>query len=106
MARVTVAGWRVERTDEGLAAGAGFGELVVEGEDGVAGAVGAVGGFVFAADDGEGVEDVGGVVAVQAVEVGKRNLLTAGSFLPISENRNQRRDGPDYDNLGQLPLEP
>jgi len=29
----------------------------------------AVGGFVFAADDGKGIEDVGGVVAAQAVEV-------------------------------------
>ena len=33
------------------------------------GAVGAEGGFVVAADDGEGVEDVGGVCAGEAVEV-------------------------------------
>ena len=36
------------------------GEGVVVGEDHVFGAVGAEGGFVVAADDGEGVEDVGG----------------------------------------------
>jgi len=36
-------------------------EGVVVGEDHVFGAVGAEGGFVVAADDGEGVEDVGGV---------------------------------------------
>ena len=71
MARVTVAGWWVERTDEGLAAGAGFGDLVVEGEDGVAGAVGAVGGFVFAADDGEGVENVGGVEFAAELEAAR-----------------------------------
>ena len=35
-------------------------EGVVVGEDHVFGAVGAEGGFVVAADDGEGVEDVGG----------------------------------------------
>ena len=33
------------------------------------GAVGAEGGFVVAADDGEGVEDVGGVCAGESVEV-------------------------------------
>ena len=35
----------------------------------IAGAVFPEGGFVFAADDGEGVEDVFGVVPRQAVEV-------------------------------------
>lgn len=69
MAGADVAWRRVEGRREGFAGGLGFGELVVEGEDGVAGAVGTVGGFVFAADDGEGVEDVGGVGAAQAVEV-------------------------------------
>ena len=44
-------------------------EGVVVGEDHVFGAVGAEGGFVVAADDGEGVEDVGGVIAGEAVEV-------------------------------------
>ena len=45
------------------------GEGVVVGEDHGFGAVGAEGGFVVAADDGEGVEDVVGVVAGEAVEV-------------------------------------
>ena len=44
-------------------------EGVVVGEDHVFGAVVAEGGFVVAADDGEGVEDVVGVVAGEAVEV-------------------------------------
>ena len=39
------------------------------GEDHVFGAVVAEGGFVVAADDGEGVEDVGGVFAGEAVEL-------------------------------------
>jgi len=42
---------------------------VVVGEDHLFGAVGAEGGFVVLADDGEGVEDVGGVGAGEAVEV-------------------------------------
>ena len=43
--------------------GVAGGEGVVVGEDHVFGAVGAEGGFVVATDDGEGVEDVGGVCA-------------------------------------------
>ena len=42
--------------------GVAGGEGVVVGDDHVFGAVGAEGGFVVAADDGEGVEDVGGGV--------------------------------------------
>ena len=49
--------------------GVAGGEGVVVGEDHVFGAVVAEGGFVAAADDGEGVEDVDGVVAGEAVEV-------------------------------------
>ena len=45
------------------------GEGVVVGEDHGFGAVVAEGGFVVAADDGEGVENVGGVCAGEAVEV-------------------------------------
>ncbi len=45
------------------------GEGIVVGEDHIFGAVVAEGGFVVAADDGEGVEDVGGVCAGEAVEV-------------------------------------
>ena len=52
-----------------LAGSCGFGHCVVDFEDGALGAVVAVGGDVFAFDDGEGVEDVGGVVAGDAVEV-------------------------------------
>ena len=43
----------------GNAARHGVGEGVVDLEDGVFGAVGAVFGFVFAFEDGEGVHDVG-----------------------------------------------
>jgi len=49
--------------------GVAGGEGVVVGEDHLFGAVGAEGGFVVFADDGEGVEDVGGVCAGEAVEV-------------------------------------
>ena len=62
------AGWRIwgrgrSRRSEGhVGVGVAGGEGVVVGEDHVFGAVGAEGGFVVAADDGEGVEDVGGVV--------------------------------------------
>ena len=49
--------------------GVAGGEGVEVGEDHGFGAVVAEGGFVVAADDGEGVEDVGGVVAGEAVEV-------------------------------------
>ena len=52
-----------------LAGAGGFGQGVVDFEDGVFGAIGAVLVDVLAADDGEGVEDVGSVVAVEAVEV-------------------------------------
>ena len=45
------------------------GEGAHVGEDEVAGVVAAESGLVFAADDGEGAEDVGGVLAVKAVEV-------------------------------------
>ena len=45
------------------------GEGVVVGEDHGFGAVVGEGGFVVAAEDGEGVEGVGGVLAGEAVEV-------------------------------------
>ena len=62
------AGWRIwgrgwSRRSEGyVGVGVAGGEGVVVGEGHVFGAVGAEGGLVVAADDGEGVEDVGGVV--------------------------------------------
>ena len=53
-----------------LAGAGGFGECVVNFEDGGFGFVFAVVFlFVLAAHDGEGVEDVGSVLAVNAVEV-------------------------------------
>ena len=45
------------------------GHLVVHGEDGVFGAVGAVSSLVLAFDDGEGVHDVVDVGAVDLIEV-------------------------------------
>ena len=42
---------------------------IVIGQNHLLRPVGAEGGFVVAADDGEGVEDVGGVIAGEAVEV-------------------------------------
>ena len=52
--------------------GVAGGEGVVVGEDHVFGAVGAEGGFVVAADDGEGVEDVGGVMRGRGRRGGSR----------------------------------
>ena len=49
--------------------GISCGEGVHVGEDEVAGAVGAELGLVLAADDGEGAEDIVGVIAGKAVEV-------------------------------------
>ena len=55
--------------DGHVGGGVAGGEGVEAGEDHGFGAVVAEGGLVAAADDGEGVEDVGGVVAGEAVEV-------------------------------------
>ena len=55
--------------DGHVGGGVAGGEGVEVGEDHGLGAVVAEGGFVVAADDGEGVEDIGGVVAGEAVEV-------------------------------------
>ena len=55
--------------DSHVGGGVAGGEGVVVGEDHIFGAVAAEGGLVVAADDGEGVEDVGGVCAGEAVEV-------------------------------------
>ena len=55
--------------DSHVGGGVAGGEGVVVGEDHIFGAVVAEGGLVVAADDGEGVEDVGGVGAGEAVEV-------------------------------------
>ena len=48
------------------------------GEDHGFGAVVGEGGFVVAADDGEGVEGVGGVLAGEAVEGGSRGRRGRG----------------------------
>lgn len=61
-------GW-VEEGLVGLAAGYGCSHSVVDLEDGVFGAVVAVGFFVFAFDGGESIHDVVNVVALDAVEV-------------------------------------
>ena len=65
MAAARVGGRRIQGTDERLAGALAIGEGVVEGEDAVFGAVVAVLLFVLPLHDGEGVEDVGGVVAVR-----------------------------------------
>ena len=56
--------------DSHVGGGVAGGEGVVVGEDHIFGAVVAEGGLVVAADDGEGVEDVGGVGAGEGVEAG------------------------------------
>lgn len=61
-------GW-VEEGLVGLAVGCSGGHGVVDLEDGVFGAVMAMGFFVFTFDDGEGFHDVVNVVALNAVEV-------------------------------------
>lgn len=59
MATRRIGGWWVEQGLVGNPTCHGFGEGVVDLEDGFFGAVGAVFGFVFSFDDGEGVHDVG-----------------------------------------------
>ncbi len=61
-------GW-VEEGLVGLAAGDRSGHGVVDLEDGVFGAVVAVGFFVFAFDERKGIHDVVNVVTLDAVEV-------------------------------------
>ena len=57
------AGSEFDGLDRHLHLGIAGGEGVVVGEDHLFCAVAAEGGFVVAADDGEGVEDVGGVIS-------------------------------------------
>jgi len=59
----------LNRLNRYLCLGVSGGEGIHVGEDEVAGAVMVEGGFVFFADDGEGVQHVLRVVFVQAVEV-------------------------------------
>lgn len=62
-------GWRwIQVGLAGLAVAGGLGEGVVKFEDDALGAVFNETILVLAADDGEGVEDVGGVAAVHSVE--------------------------------------
>ena len=66
------------------------GEGVSVGEDRGFGSVVAEGGFVVAADDGEGVEDVGGVLAGEDVEVeveGVEAGAQVAGFLVASDDR-------------------
>ena len=85
-------GW-VEAGLVGVAGAGGFGEGVVDFEDGALGAVVAVGGEVFAFDDGEGVEDVGGVVAGDAVEVEEGGVEFAAEQEPPRLVPAERRPG-------------
>ncbi len=66
--------------------GVAGGEGVVIGEDHVFGAVVAEGGLVVAADDGEGVEDVGGVCAGEAVEVEVEGVEAGAQVAARSES--------------------
>jgi hypothetical protein len=69
MRYVRVCRGRVEEGLVGFTASYGSDHGIVDLEDGVFGAVVAVGFFVFAFDDGEGIHDVVNVVALDAVEV-------------------------------------
>ena len=66
---LTPVDYSLNRLNRYLCLGVASGEGVHVGEDEVAGAVVAEGGFVFFADDGEGVQDVLRVFLGQAVEV-------------------------------------
>ena len=63
---------RLDGLDRHLGIRVAGGEGVVVGEDHGFGAVVAEGGFVVAADDGEGVEDVGGVLRGRGRRGGNR----------------------------------
>ena len=94
MTTLRIGGWRVEARLVGLAGFDGGGEGVVDFEDGVfgevatglddfSGGVGLLGaGLVFAADDGEGVHDVGRVLAGQAVEMEEGGVRLAPQQKP------------------------
>lgn len=79
MAARRVGGGRVEEGLVSRAARHGLGEGVVDLEDGFFGAVGAVFGFVFAFDDGEGVHDVGHGMAGRG-EGGEKRGLEIGDW--------------------------
>jgi len=84
----------IEAGAVGLARGDGLSHGVVDLEDDAFGAILAVCGLVMAADDGEGVHDVGDVVAGDAVEmeVGRVQLAAeeeAAVFVP-AVGREQR----------------
>ena len=66
--------------DSHVGGGVAGGEGVVVGEDHVFGAVVAEGGLVVAADDGEGVEDVGGVGAGRGGRGGSRGRRGGREF--------------------------
>jgi len=84
---------RVEASLVGLAGAGGFGHCVVDFEDGALGSVVAVFLDVLAFDDGEGVEDVGGVVAVEAVEVEEGGVEFAAEQEPPFLVPAERRPG-------------
>ena len=72
--------------DSHVGGGVAGGEGVVVGEDHVFGAAVAEGGLVVAADDGEGVEDVGGVGAGEAVEVEVEGVEAGAQVAARSES--------------------
>ena len=105
MRHARVGGWGGEEGLVGDAGADGFGHVVVDLQDDPLGAVLAVRGLVFLPDDGEGVEDVGGVVAVDAVEVEEGGVQLAAEQEPAgarpsgtagrrSRSRGRRAPGP------------
>lgn len=68
MRHARIRGRRVEARAVGDAGAHGFGQLVVDFEDDPLGAVFAVGGLVLAFDDGERLQDVVDIVALDFVE--------------------------------------
>jgi hypothetical protein len=80
MAAAGVGGGRVEQGAVGGAGGDGVGEGVVDLEDEALGAVVAVTGLVVAANNGESVHDVVGVVAGDAVEVEEGGVQLAAEL--------------------------
>ena len=115
MTAATIGGRRVQPGRIGLTAHHG----VVDFENGVLGAIAAMRGFILAFDDGEGVHDVGHVVAVNAVEMEKSGVefatqQKAPGFIPaegraiesaVLRERFQVPGGvSQFENTGQYPV--
>ena len=76
--------WRVEEGRVGDCATRSLGHAVVDLQDDPRGAVLAVLGLVAFADDGKGVENLRGVVSVEAVEVKKGGIQLATEQAPTT----------------------